>query len=100
MGKTPLILAPIVVGAAVLFVVFLAGRWWERSMKRYASSFIDPATYTDLVELLRRILTPAADVDQACFLPDGIKDEAERLVTRADNQDTNRRRAELRRRGF
>lgn len=98
-GKTPLIVAPIVVGAAVLLLVFWLGRWWERSMRRYAASFIDPKTYTDLVELVRGMLAPA-DVEQACFLPDLVRGRAQDLVSRADQQHADRERFELRRRGF
>lgn len=95
-GKTPLVLAPIVVGLAILVMVFWAGRWWERSGKRYAAQFIDPTTHADLVELVRRILLPV-DVDHACFLPAPVKAQAEELLAQADEQDAKRRRLELRR---
>jgi hypothetical protein len=98
-GKTPMVLAPIVVVAAVLFLAFLAGRWWERSMRRYASSFIDPKTHGDLIELVRRVLK-SVDVDQACYLPPPVHGEAEKLLAKADDQAVARQRYELRRRGF
>lgn len=95
-GKTPLLLAPLIVGAAVLFAAFLAGRWSERAGKRRASSFIDPATHTDLMQVLHRILAPA-DPDLACYLPEVVKDDAVKVLAVAEKQAENRRRAELRR---
>lgn len=96
-GKTPLIVAPLIVAAALLFAAFWFGRFWERSGKRYASRFIDPDLHTDLVEQLRRILVPT-DVEQGCFLPDPVREQAARLVARADEQKAKRAREELRRR--
>jgi hypothetical protein len=99
-GKTPLIVAPLLVGLAFLALAFVAGRFWERAGKRYASSFIDPKTHGDLMDALRRILTPPADVDQACFVPEVIKAPALRVLATADEQAAKRRREELRRRGW
>ncbi len=98
-GKTPMILAPVILAAAVLFGAFWVGRWWERAMRRYASTFIDPKTHSDLTELVRRVLKPV-DVDQACFLPASVQAEAERVLAKADEQAESRKRLELRRRGF
>jgi len=99
-GKTPLILAPLIVGLALLFVAFWAGRWWERAGRRYASSFIDPKTHGDLMETLRGILVPSTDVDQACFVPAGVKERADRVLATADEQAARRVREERRRRGW
>jgi hypothetical protein len=98
-GKTPLIVAPVIVSAALLFAAFWFGRLWERAGRRYASRFIDPVLHADLVELVRRILVPT-DVEQGCFLPDPVRERAAKLVALADEQAANRKREELRRRGF
>jgi hypothetical protein len=95
-----LILAPLIVGLAVLAFAFLAGRWWERAGRRYASSFIDPKTHTDLMEVLRRILSPAADVEEVCLLPGAVRERAEKVLATAHEQAARRARVELRRRGF
>ncbi len=97
MGKTPLIVAPLIVLAAVLFGMFWAGRWWERVNQRYASRFISAKTHQGLVELVRRMLSPT-DIDQGCFLPEPVRVRAQQLVDDADRQDAARRREELRRR--
>jgi len=99
-GKTPLILAPVIVCLAVLAAAFFAGRWWERAGRRYASSFIDPKTHGELMETLRGILTPPGDVDQACFVPAAVKERADRVLATADEQAARRKREELRRRGW
>lgn len=97
MGKTPLILAPLIVGGAMLVFAFWMGRIYERASKRYAGSFIDPKMHTDLLDLVKKILVPSS-VDQACYLPDPLKEQAEKLVARADEHHVRRRRDELRRR--
>jgi hypothetical protein len=98
-GKTPMVLAPILVLAAVLFLTFWLGRLFERAGRRYAAQFIDPKTHSDLVELVRRVLSPV-DADQACFLPEKVQKRARELLGKADEQAEARRRAEFRRRGF
>lgn len=98
-GKTPLILAPLILGAALLCFTFWLGRIWERAGKRYAASFIDPATHGELMETVRQILQPV-DVDHACFLPASVQDKAVKVLARADEQAARRARVELRRRGF
>lgn len=99
-GKTPLIVAPLIVGLAFLALAFLAGRWWERAGRRYASSFIDPKTHVDLIDTLRTILNPAADVELACFVPNPVREKASKVLDTADEQATRRKREELRRRGY
>lgn len=96
-GKTALILAPLVIGLALLLLAFLAGRFWERAGKRYAASFIDPDTHMGLMEVLRRILSPA-DPNLACYVPDVVKDTAVKVLAIADEQAARRKREELRRR--
>jgi hypothetical protein len=98
-GKTPLILAPLVVGLALLFLAFWFGRFWERSGKRYAAQFIDPDTHTSLMEIVRRILSPA-DPELGCYLPPAVKEQAEKVLATAHEQAARRARVELRRRGF
>lgn len=99
-GKTPLIVAPVIVALAVLALAFWFGRWWERSGRRYAASFIDPKTHTDLMEVLRRVLAPADSVDEVCLLPGPVRDRAEKVLATAHEQAAKRARAELRRRGY
>lgn len=95
-GKTPLILAPLIVGGAMLWFAFWMGKVFERASKRYIASYIDPKMHCELIDLLKKILVPS-NVDQACYLPEPLKQQAEKLVARADEHHQRRRREELRR---
>jgi hypothetical protein len=95
-GKTALILAPLIVGCAALWLAYWLGLKVEQSRKRAASSVIDARLHTDLVELVRRILRPA-DLDQAAYLPPQVQQLAQRLLAEAD---ANADRVRQRRHGF
>lgn len=99
MGKTALILAPIIVGGLFLFLAFWLGRWFERAGQRYAASFISPQLYQRLVQFVGCTLNPT-DLDAVPYLPPALKDEATELLELADKQASARSRHELRRRGF
>lgn len=97
MGKTPLILAPIIVGGALLWLSWWLGMRWERVSKRYFGSFIDPKNHSDLVELVRQMLTPTS-LEEPAYLPEKIRERAVKLIADSDERDDRRRREELRRR--
>lgn len=98
-GKTPLILAPIIVGGAFLFLAFWFGRWFERAGKRYEAQFIDPVLHQNLADFIARTLVPT-DVDQVAYLPPEMKQQAERLLGRAKEAKGKQVRYERRRRGY
>lgn len=98
-GKTPLIVAPLIVAGLVLFLAFYAGRWWERTGRRWASSQLDPGIYRDLVAYVQGLLSPT-DFEDPPYLPGKLREEAVKLAARAADHDRKMMRAERRRRGY
>ncbi len=85
--KTALILAPIIVATAALWLAFWAGRKTERVKQKLVADRIDVGLHNDLIELVRRILSPA-DLDQVAFLPDPVAARARELLAQADENTT------------
>lgn len=99
MGKTPLILAPIIVAAALLWLTFWLGRRLERAAIRVRAEQLDPKLHVDLTNLVRDLLHPV-DLNDVPYLPPAIKKRAADLVTEATRQEHARIRAERRRLGW
>lgn len=99
MGKTVIILAPLVVGGALLLLAFWMGQLLERVKKDVASARINPGLHDDLIELVRQILSPG-DLDQVAFLPEPVKTRAQELLDKADQHAANMRQAQRRRAGW
>lgn len=99
MGKTPLIVAPVIVAAALLYLALWFGRWWERAAARARAEDISPELYGDLVAFVRGLLNPT-DLTDVAYLPGPARARAEELVSVENERDARRRRAERRRAGY
>lgn len=98
MGKTPYVLAPIIVGLAAGMLVFYCGRWYERARQKLARSLVSMVVYAKLAEYLRELLHPTS-LDEPAYLPDPVKTRGFELLEQADHNLTGVREA-LRRRGL
>ncbi len=99
MGKTALILAPIIVGAVVLWFTFWMGRFFERVRRDVQASHISPRVHADLVELVRDLLNPT-DLTDVPYLPPVLRQRAELTLKNANENAASVRRAERRRAGY
>jgi len=99
-GKTALILAPLIVGGALLAVSFWMGRLFERVRRDVAASHISPQLHGELVDLVRDLLNPGADLEQVAYLPPATKERAQQLLARAIANVQAVARAERRRAGY
>lgn len=100
MGKTALILAPLIVGGALLAVSFWLGRLFERVRRDVAASHISPQLHGELVDLARDLLDPGMDLAQAPYLPPALKERVQQLFARARANQQAIARAERRRAGY
>ncbi len=82
-GKTPYVLAPLIVGAAVLLLTFYCGRWFERARQKMSRSQVSLVVYFKLVEYLRGLLHPVS-LDDPVYLPDATKTRGFELLNEAD----------------
>jgi hypothetical protein len=94
-----LLVAPLIVGGALLLLAFWMGRLLERVKKDTASARIDPRLHNDLIDLVRRILAPV-DLDHVAYLPEPERTRAQELIRRVGEHEANLRRAERRRTGY
>jgi hypothetical protein len=99
LGKTPLIVAPVIVALALLYLAFWLGKRWERTALRMKAEQISPKLYGDLVAFVRGLLNPT-DLSDPAYLPQAAKDKAAELVATADEHEAKRRRSERRRAGY
>ena len=84
MGKTPYVLAPIIVGAAVLLLTFYCGRWFERARQKLVRSQVSLVVYSRLTEYVRELLHPSS-LDDPVYLPDAVKTRGFELLEKADD---------------
>lgn len=99
-GKTALIVAPLIVGLAVLALAFWGGRLFERIRRDVAASHISPQVHGELVDLVRDLLSPTDDLEQVVYLPPPVKERAQQLLARADANTRAIERAARRRAGY
>lgn len=99
MGKTPLIIAPIIVAAALLWFAFWLGRKFERVAIVHHGKNIIPKTHTDMIEVLRDLLHPP-DLNEVPYVPTALKERAMAAFAAANEQEQARIRAERRRLGW
>jgi hypothetical protein len=83
-GKTALIVAPIIVGGAALWLAFWLGRLFERARRRTAAAHISPELHGELVDLVRDVLSPGDTIDDVAYLPTPMRDRAKELLSRAE----------------
>lgn len=99
MGKTVLILAPIIVGLAVLWLAFWLGKLAQRIKTEIAAAHISPKVHHDLRELVRDLLHPS-DLADPPYLPAAVRQRAERVLKDADENKASADRAMRRRAGY
>lgn len=99
MGKTALILAPLIVGVAMLWVMFWMGQLFERAKHRVAAGHIDVGLYAQLVDFVRGLVSPK-DLADPPYLPPDVRQEALKLSARAHENVRRVEQARLRRRGL
>jgi hypothetical protein len=98
-GKTVLIVAPIIVGVAVLWLAFALGKVVQRVQTAVAASHISPGVHEDLREVVRALLSPT-DLSNPPYLPAALKQQAELALKNADDNAASVKRAERRRAGY
>lgn len=99
MGKTPLILAPIILIVFALWLAVWTGRRLERAAMKLRAEHLDPQLHTDLANLVRDMLHPT-DLNDIPYLPPTLKQRAIELSAEATRQEKARDRAKRRRLGW
>jgi hypothetical protein len=98
-GKTAVVLAPIIVLGAGLVLCFWLGRRYERTSVAVRGTQLSAKLHGQMVEWIRQVLNPS-DLANPSFVPEDLRDSGTRLVAQADENMAKVRREDLRRRGF
>jgi hypothetical protein len=96
LGKTPLIVAPVIVALALLFLTFWLGKRFERLRKFADARGIDPDLYHEFERFARSVIQPPPSLESAdvVVLPEATRKLGVDVLTRYD--ETTARRALVR----
>lgn len=97
--KTVLILAPIIVGAAALWLAFWLGGLFKEAKLKLASDRISPQLHADLAQFVMSVVNPTS-IEDPPYLPGAVREQGLKLVARHREETAGRMRAERRRLGY